>query len=158
MFYDLAYNPVFLIFFSYAIGVWLTEIIKRIGLYKWFENHNYISDELTRQIGVLHFGWLIRHTFMGKFNKKLHVKGKANAETLQQLKRDMTYSEIGHLMAFGLLLIFNIAGLFWGLALWYLLLFFFINLVFNLYLVFLQQYNKRRISKILNLLATAKTR
>jgi uncharacterized membrane protein len=95
---------------------------------------------------------------MGKFNKKLHVKGKANAETLQQLKRDMTYSEIGHLMAFGLLLIFNIAGLFWGLALWYLLLFFFINLVFNLYLVFLQQYNKRRISKILNLLATAKTR
>lgn len=157
MFDDLAYNPIFLIFLSYAIGVWLTELVKRLKLYHWFEDQNYISDKLTQQLGVLHFGWLIRHTFMGKFNQKLQLKGKADAETLHQLKTDMTYAEIGHLLAYVLLLILNIVGIFLDMAIWYLVLFFFINLVFNLYLVFLQQYNKRRISRLLDIMPVSKT-
>lgn len=149
MIYELIYNPVFLIFTSYGLGILVTEVVKLFGGYHYFKNHNYISDQWTRRLGVLHFGWLIRHSFMGKFNTKLKYTGKAKQDTLEELKRDMTYAENNHLFAFFLLLPINFSMLFHPIPLWYIIFFFILNGVFNLYLVFLQQYNKRRIDRLL---------
>ena len=148
------FNPIFLIFTSYAIGVLGTELIKIIGVYKWFENHNYIGDKLTKRLGVLQFGWLIRNSFMGKFNQKLKFKGIFNKEKLDQLKYDMTYAENNHLIGFVLLQVLIGLLLVWGIELWQIVVNTILNIVFNLYLVFLQQFNKRRIDEILKIISS----
>ncbi len=142
-------NPFFLIFLSYGIGTASTELVKFLGLYRYFEGQNYISDQLTQNLGVLYFGWLIRHSFMGGFNQKLKYQGKGQRAKLEQLKNDMTYAEVNHLIAFVLLLVASLFFPLWGASWWYVLALVPINIVFNLYLVFLQQYNKRRIDRIL---------
>jgi len=86
---------------------------------------------------------------MGWFNKKLRLKPSSDIDTLKTLKREMGYAESGHLVAFYFLLIVNIVFIYFGLEWWYVSTFFFVNVVFNMYLVFLQQYNKRRIDKVI---------
>lgn len=83
------------------------------------------------------------------FNKKLTLGAKADKETLQKLVKEMTYAEVGHLIAFVALLILNVTLPLLGYSLTYVLILFLTNIVFNLYLVFLQQYNKRRIISLL---------
>ena len=145
------FNPIFLVFGSYTLGIFGTGIIKLSRQYHRFENHNYIGDKLTKKLGVLKFGWLIRHSFMGLFNPKLKFKGKLNHEKLVQLKEDMTFAENSHLVGFVILQSLIILMAFWGIEIWEVVTYTIINIVFNLYLVFLQQYNKRRIDKILSL-------
>lgn len=145
------FNPIFLIFTSYALGVLGTFIIKLIGFYDWFENHNYIGDNLTKRLGVLKFGWLIRNSFMGKFNKKLRFSDGLNQEKMVQLKIDMTFAENNHLIAFILLQIFVVLLAFKGIDMRQIIAYTILNIIFNLYLVFLQQFNKRRIDKILKM-------
>ena len=143
------YNPILWIFLSYAIGQITSDILIKKYKVDWFEDHNYISDKWTKWMGVLAFGWLIRHTFMGWFNKKLRLKSSADIATLKTLKTEMEYAEAGHLVAFYFLLLVNIGFIFFGLEWWYVISFFFLNIVFNMYLVFLQQYNKRRIDRVI---------
>ena len=145
------FNPIFLIFTSYAIGVLGTGIIRLLGLYDWFENHNYIGDNLTRKLGVLKFGWLIRNSFMGKFNQKLKIKGGINKGKLIELKKDMTFAENNHLIGFILLQILIVFLAFKRIEMWQILSYSILNIIFNLYLVFLQQFNKRRIDRILKI-------
>jgi len=146
---EILYNPVALIFGSYALGVMGGGFLKIVKWYAYFENRNYISDTLTKRLGVLHFGWLIKNSFMRIFNPKLKYSGKANKEKLEHVIVEMTDAEINHLMGFFFLLVVNMIVPFFGVAGWYVGVLFVLNIIFNLYLVFLQQYNKRRIHQIL---------
>jgi len=146
---SLTYNVFFWIFISYAVGQIVSDILVKKFKVKWFEGHNYISDVSTKWLGVLVFGWMIKNSFMGWFNKKLRLKPSADIDALRPLRKDMGHGESGHLVAFYFLLVVNIVFIFWGLEWWYIVTFFFMNVVFNLYLVFLQQYNKRRIDRII---------
>lgn len=143
------YNLIFWVFISYAVGQIISDILVKKYKVTWFENHNYISDKSTKWLGVLAFGWLIKNTFMGWFNKKLKLKPTAKIEDLETLKREMRYAESGHLVAFYFLLIVNAVLIFFDFEWWYVISFFFTNIVFNMYLVLLQQYNKRRINRLL---------
>ncbi len=145
------FNPIFLIFLSYGLGVLGTMIIKLIGIYEWFENHNYVEDNLTKRLGVLKLGWVIRNSFLGSFNQKLKYRGRVNHEKLVQLKKDMTFAENNHLNAFILLQILVVFLAFKGIELWQIATYTVLNIIFNLYLVLLQQYNKRRIDRILKM-------
>jgi len=144
------FNPVVLIFGSYTLGVLAVYLLKSFNLYHHFENSNYISDKLTRQLGVVKFGWLVKNTWMGAFSKHMKYKGKAKTETLETLKSHMNDSDVGHLFGFITMLIATFVLLYYGIEWWYFFLLILVNIIFNLYLVFLQQYNKRRIDRILN--------
>ena len=146
---EILYNPIFWIFVSYTIGAYLTTIIIHSSLNKYFLGKDYLSDIWTKRLGILHFGWLIRHSFMGIFNQKLKYKGKLNQERLSKLKHEMTLSEVGHLIAFYFLLLISILFIYLKVDWRYILVFFILNIIFNFYLVLLQQYNKRRIDKLL---------
>lgn len=143
------YNPITCLFLSYIIGAALTAILNKTGHLKNYSNPNYISDSLTKKIGVIQLRWLIRNTPIGKFNTELKLKGKFSLEKIQHLFDKMTFSEVGHLIGFIFLLFVNVFLFFWGVSYFYLIVFFIINVIFNLYLVFLQQFNKRRIQKIM---------
>ena len=134
---------------SYAIGQIIADVLVKRNKVTWFENQNYIGDQLTSSIGVLAFGWLIRHSFMGWFNKKLRLKSSASLDDLKRLKQEMGYAEAGHLVAFYVLLAVNLIFIYLGLEWWYILIFLILNVIFNLYLVLLQQYNKRRVQKLI---------
>lgn len=142
-------NPPMLVFTSYGLGVILGEMIKRLGYFEFFENRNLLTDKQTRWLGVLVLGWLIKHTFMGWFNQKLNYTGKFDREKLRELKLEMTYAEVNHLMGFFLLQLFIFLMPFINVDWWYTLVMTLVNIVFNLYLVFLQQYNKRKIDRLL---------
>ena len=128
------FNPIFLILTSYALGVLGTFIIKKLGFYESFENHNYIGDILTKRLGVLKLGWLIRNSFLGKFNQKLKLSGRLNHERLIQLKKDMTFAENNHLIAFILLQTLIVFLAFKGIETWQIVSYTILNIIFNLYL------------------------
>lgn len=86
---------------------------------------------------------------MGVFNQKLKYKGKLNQERLVKLKHEMTLSEVGHMIAFYFLLLINLLFVYLKVDWRYIIVFFMLNIIFNFYLVLLQQYNKRRIDKLL---------
>ncbi|MBT28890.1 MAG: hypothetical protein CMO01_04440 [Thalassobius sp.] len=145
----LAYNPIFLIFTSFLIGALLTEICKKLDIISYFLNMDFLSDEQTKQLGILKFRWILMHSFMSKFNQKLKYDGKAKKLKLEGLVTEMNYAEISHFFAFLFLLVINILFFWWNINWAYIVFFFFINVVFNLFFVFIQQYNKRRIRRIL---------
>ena len=142
-------NPVALIFLSYTIGALLTSVLNATGLIRYFYNRNFISDKWTKNLGVLHFGWLVKNTFMRLFNNKVYLKNKRDKESLKMLIKESTNAEVGHLIGFVSLLIVNIYIFFAGDNFIYALVLMLINIIFNLYLVFLQQYNKRRVKRLL---------
>ena len=143
------FNPITLLFASYGLGAMFGGMLSGQSFFEHFENRNYISDRLTKSLGVLFLGWLIRHSFLGRFNQKLYYKGKFDQASLHTLKKEMTYAEINHFIGFIMLQLFIFAMPLWELPWWYMILMTFVNIIFNMYLVFLQQYNKRRIDKIL---------
>lgn len=132
-----------------GLGVLLGELVKRLGCFELFEHRNLITDRQTKWLGVLVLGWLIKRTFMGWFNPKLNYTGNYNREKLQVLYQEMTSAELNHLMGFFALQLFIFLMPLFGIELWYAITMTLINILFNLYLVFLQQYNKRRIDRIL---------
>ncbi len=146
---SLIYNPIFWIFISYTVGAIISDVLVKRFKVTWFEDKNFISDESTRWLGVLVLGWMIKNSFMGWFNKKLKLKPSAGIDKLKTLKKEMGYAESGHLIAFYFLLVVNIIFVFIGVEWSYIITFFFLNIVFNMYLVFLQQYNKRRIDRVI---------
>ena len=141
-------NPIALVFISYGIGAIFTSFLKSSGLIKHLSNLNFISDDITKKLGVLHFGWVVKNSFMRIFNKEVYLKGKRDKESLLKLIDEMTAAEVGHLIGFVVLLILNIYMFLSGVDPIYAAVFALINIVFNLYLVFLQQFNKRRICKV----------
>lgn len=143
------FNPVFWVFTSYGFGMLGAYLLKYIGIYWRFKNHNYISDTLTKNLGILQLAYLIKHSFLAKFNPKINYKGGLNTARLRILRDEMTFAEVAHLVAFVFLQLLIGLFLFLDVKLWYIIAYTISNIMGNLYLVFLQQYNKRRIDRIL---------
>lgn len=133
-----------------VIGMLINNVIKHKQFYNSLTNLNFVvSEKANRLLGVLLLKYIIIHSFWGKFNPLLTIKVK-NRETLVQLRKEMTYAEISHLICFILILIL--------LPVCYVLKFhddiiiplFICNIIFHFYPPLLQQYNKRRLDKAIN--------
>jgi len=146
---SIIYNPIALIFISYGIGALLTGLLNSMGVLQQFSHFNFLNDRWTRKLGVLSFGWLVKNSFMRFFNQSVYLKNKKDKASLLALVDEMTKAEMGHLIGFVFLVFVNVYMLISGVDLIYAAVFALVNIVFNLYLVFIQQYNKRRIRKLL---------
>ena len=133
-----------------VIGMLINNAIKHKPFYTSLTNFNFVeSEKANKLLGVLVLKYIILHSFWGKFNPLLTIKEK-NRETLVQLRKEMTYAEISHLICFILILVL--------LPVCYVLKFhddiiiplFVCNIIFHLYPPLLQQYNKRRLDKVIN--------
>lgn len=140
-------------FISWIIGMIMSEILKKSGQYEKFANLNYItSRKANTYLGLGVFKWIVRNTFFKYFNPKLTIKTKVGAEELQLLRKEMTFSEISHLMAFAAVSIVAIIKIVKGEWLFALVITL-VNVVMNLYPSLLQQENKRRIDAFLGKIA-----
>jgi hypothetical protein len=92
------------------------------------------------------FKWIVKNTFFKFFNQKIKVKNQN--DDLAEIRKEMTYSEISHLIGFIFVAIFAFykiysTGIIFGLTMMI------PNTLMNLYPSLLQQENKRRIDTLI---------
>lgn len=117
--------------------------------YKHFSNLNFIkSKRLNNVIGLGFFKWVVKNTFFKYLNQKLKLTNKTKLIELEELKKEMTVSEISHLIGFVFATIFVLISLISSRYLLGVMIMTF-NKLLNLYPTLLQQQNKRRIDQLL---------
>ncbi len=130
-------------FISWIVGMILNAILMKTAYYNKLSNLNFIrSKNLNKKIGLKPFKWVVKNTFFKFFNQKIKVEN--HNDDLAEIRKEMTFSEISHLIGYVFVTIFAFykmvsVGLIFGLTMMI------PNTLMNLYPSLLQQENKRRI-------------
>ena len=140
-------------FISWIIGMIISALIPKKGIfYQRLLSLNFIKNEKVNDaIGLQWFKWIIMHSFFRFFNPKLSIKKRILATELVDYRSEMITAELNHLFAFVFMGVFTLIKIFQGLYLFALVMLL-VNILMNLYASLLQQQNKRRIERYLNLL------
>lgn len=142
-------NSIAFTFVSWCIGLVLNNIIKKMPFYSKLSHFNFIKKEATYQaIGMSGFKWILKNSFFKYFNQKLKFETRPSIAQLLEIRKEMTYSEIGHYIAFIFIVVITILKLY-NEQLMYATILCICNIIFNLYPSLLQQQNKKRIDRIL---------
>lgn len=133
---------------SWVVGMILNSILMKTVYYDKLSNLNFIrSKDLYNKIGLKPFKWIVKNTFFKFFNQKIKVENQN--DDLNEIRKEMTFSEISHLIGFTFVTIFAFykifsVGLIFGLTMMI------PNSLMNLYPSLLQQQNKRRIDSLIS--------
>ncbi len=135
---------------SWIVGMTINAILRKTEFYKnKLSSLNFLkSEKMNKTIGIGLFKWIVKNTFFKFFNQKLKLKNKIEKTDLSKLRKEMTISEIDHLVGFAFVTIFalvkfyNLKYLFGSTIMTF-------NVLLNLYPSLLQQENKRRIDKLI---------
>lgn len=140
-------------FISWIVGMIITASISKTAFYqKNLSRLNFIGNErINYWLGLEPFKWVIMHSFFKFFNPKLSIKKKIFAAELEEYRKEMTTAELNHNFAFAFMAVFILIKIFKGLYLFALVMLV-VNMLMNLYPSLLQQQNKRRIDRYLNIL------
>jgi len=142
-------NAIAFTFGSWLVGLVVNNAVKNTAFYSKLSHFNFIKKESTSHaIGMTGFKWMVKHTFFKYFNQKLKFETRPTIAQLQEIRTEMTYSEISHFMAFIFIFVVMVLKLWNGQVTFAITLLIF-NIIFNLYPSLLQQQNKKRIDKIL---------
>jgi hypothetical protein len=127
------------------VGILLSEVLRKTKYYKNLSNLNFLENKaLNKRIGLGVFKWIVKNTFFKYLNQKLKLKKKVEITELDELRKEMTYAEINHLIGFSFSTIFALIKFINGEYLFGLSIMI-VNILLNLYPSLLQQENKRRI-------------
>lgn len=135
-------------FISWIVGMILNTTLMKTTYYGKLSNLNFIRNKaINKKIGMKPFKWIVKNTFFKFFNQKLKVENKN--DDLTEIRKEMTFSEISHLIGFTFVTIFALYKIFsvgpiFGLTMMI------PNTLMNLYPSLLQQENKRRIDSLLS--------
>jgi hypothetical protein len=121
--------------------------------YNSLSNLNIIASKiLNKKIGIAFFKWIVKNTPFKYFNQKLKLKTKFEIIELNDLRKEMTFAELSHLIAFVFVAIFAVIKLIhaeYTFALFIMI----VNTFMNLYPSLLQQENKRRIDRLIKVVS-----
>ncbi len=140
-------------FISWIVGIIINAILVKTVYYEKLSNLNFItSKNWNKRIGMKPFKWIVINTFFKFFNQKIKLENKN--DDLTEIRKEMTLSEISHLIGFAFVAIVAIfkvfsEGTLFGLSMMI------PNTLMNLYPSLLQQENKRRIDILLRRKKTA---
>lgn len=133
---------------SWLVGMILNGMLMKTEYYKKLSNLNFIQRKtLNKKIGMAYFKWIVVNTFFRFFNPNLKLKSPK--PELAEIRKEMTFSEISHLIGFIFVTFFAIyksfaVNLVFGFTIMI------VNVLMNLYPSLLQQENKRRIDAVMN--------
>ncbi len=136
-------------FISWIVGMILNGLLVKTKHYEKFSNLNFImSNNLNKKIGIGYFKWIVKNTFFKFFNQKIRLE--SHKVELTEIRKEMTFAEISHLIGF---VFVTVVAVYKGFTqhLIFGLILMIINILMNLYPSLLQQENKRRIDKLINL-------
>lgn len=137
-------------FISFIVGMAINSVLKKTDVYNNRLSHlNFIkSEKINSLIGVDIVKWVVKNTPFKFLNQKLKLKSKTEITDLINIKKEMTSSEIDHLIGFVFVTIFALIK-FYKTEIIFGLTILIVNLWMNLYPSLLQQQNKRRIDKLI---------
>lgn len=140
-------------FISWIVGMLVNAYLIKTEFYqKHLTNLNFIhSRKINRLIGIDLLKRIIKNSFLGFLNPLLKLDTKSNPDDLIRLRELMTKSEIDHLIGFVFVSIFAIIK-FLNHDFWFGLTIMIINILMNLYPSLLQQLNKRRIDRLIEII------
>ncbi len=139
-----------IVFTSAVIGLLIDTVIRKKQWYTIFENINFISNGfINKVIGVNAFKYILVNSFWAKANPNLLIKEKPGYDSLVRLRKDMTNAEISHLIGFIFVMILITISIKTKFHEGIIFPLFIANIIFHIYPVLVQQYNKRRIDKLL---------
>jgi hypothetical protein len=128
---------------SWMVGMILNTILMKTAYYDKLSNLNFIrSKNLNKKIGLKPFKWIVKNTFFKFYNQKIKVENPN--DDLTEIRKEMTFSEISHLIGFAFVTIFALYKIF-SVGLTFGITMMIPNTLMNLYPSLLQQENKRRI-------------
>lgn len=134
---------------SWGVGIVFNSLLKKTKYYERLSNLTLIdSKPLQKAIQLSLFKWVVKKTFFKYFNPKLKLKGKAEIGELKELRKEMTFAELNHLVGFCFVSIFVFVKFVDGLYLFGFIMML-VNILLNLYPSLLQQQNKSRIDKFI---------
>ena len=146
-------NPILLLFLSFTIGAISHIIGLKMYWYRKFFNLNFLSDKNTKILGVLWLEWFILHTPLRLFNLELKIEGKPTLDQLKKLRAAMTAAELSHIIGFVCILPILMYYVVSGKSLLLIISMLVLNILFNGYTALTQQYNKRRLDKLIALMS-----
>jgi len=129
--------------------LYITETFKPRLISTYYNSKKWEAEgKIYKRLGVNEYRNILVLVGWEKLNKASNPV-KKNLDTLKQLEYRTRQSEIGHLIIFFIVLIFNLVVVFkYGIiqSLWL----FFLNLVLNVYPIGVQRYNRPRLRNIIN--------
>ncbi|WP_238988450.1 glycosyl-4,4'-diaponeurosporenoate acyltransferase CrtO family protein [Aureibaculum marinum] len=132
---------------SWIVGMILNSLFMKTKYYKKASHLNFITSKKRNTIiGLNYFKWIVKNTFFKYLNQKLKVEHKKT--DLTEIRKEMTFSEISHLIGFIFVTIIAIYNCF-SEHIVFALTMMLANILLNLYPALLQQQNKRRIDVLL---------
>ncbi|MGQ2982466.1 glycosyl-4,4'-diaponeurosporenoate acyltransferase CrtO family protein [Flavobacterium sp.] len=133
-----------------VVGLLINNAIKHTGFYKRLSHFNFVtSEKANRYLGVLYFRQILVRSFWRHLNPALKLTQRPDRQKLRSLRNEMTYAEISHLFAFLLVAAVAIASKVWHYREQGISALIISNIVFHLYPALVQQYNKRRLDRII---------
>lgn len=132
---------------SWIVGMVLNNFLAKSKYYQKLSHLNFITnDKVNAMMGIQHFKWVVKNTFFKFLNQKIKVENKKT--DLLEIRNEMTYSELSHLIGFVFVSLFAVIKCFsvnitFGSSMMI------GNILLNLYPSLLQQKNKRRIDKLI---------
>ena len=138
--------------FGFSIaGMLLNNAIKNQPFYRKLSHYNFVKNEaINKYLGVLLFRKIIVSSFWRHLNPAVKITGRASLSKLVALRNEMTHAEISHLIAFICTLIVAILirskkHLYHDAFVPIIVC----NIIFHVYPPLVQQYNKRRLDKVI---------
>jgi len=139
---------------SWIVGMIANGILIKKAYYKKYKNLSNLnlikSKTLPKKIGLKTFKWIVKNTFFKYFNQNIKLTNKVDITDLQQVRKEMTYSEISHLIGFGFVAIVALGIVIFDSYLFGLMLMI-VNIFMNLYSSLLHQENKKRIDRLMKI-------
>lgn len=134
---------------SWIVGMMLNSVLRKKEYYNKLSNLNLIKNgSINKRMGLGVFKWVVKNTFFKYFNQNLTLKNKIDIAQLNQLRTEMTFSEISHLIGFGFMAIVAFTQFIYDNHAFGLIIMI-VNICMNLYPSLLQQENKKRIDRLI---------
>ena len=135
---------------SWTVGLLINNAIRHATWYDKLSHFNFIrSEKVNKYLGLHLMRNIIRKSFWRHFNQTLKITKRPNREQLLALRNEMTCAEIGHFVAFIVVLI--VVAVFFVLkkSTQTITLLLVLNVFLNLYPSLIQQLSKRRLDVVL---------
>ena len=142
-------NVILIMFLSFVVGMFADPILRRSTDYESLSTKYLFSRSQTyERLGVLWYRWFLQVTPFGSFNKEIRFTKNRDLDTLKVVRDRIASAEMSHWVGFVVMLgMTAIAWWYRGAVVGFSYLVF--NWLGNVYPCLLQQYNKRRLGRLI---------
>jgi Glycosyl-4,4'-diaponeurosporenoate acyltransferase len=142
-------NPLAVMFFSFLFGMMGNAILRRMSIYERFSDRYLFSgSEPYESLGVLWYRKILLATPLRFFNPNIRFSANRSLATLNSVMMHIKTAEVVHWVGFAAMLVLNFA-VWWYVGIEMALAYLSLNVFGNLYPCLLQQYNRRRLTRVI---------